>query len=83
MAKRPQPMRAVSHPALATIDGQTLAVVARCTGNETIVTLADPNTGETVASFRFFDNTNYQVETYIGVRCTAREQNQSYKRKGD
>lgn len=82
MAKRTQPMRAVSHPALAIIDGQTLKVDARCLGNETIVTLADPNTGETVASFRFFD-ASYRIEACIGVRCTTREQGASYKRKGE
>lgn len=78
--------RAVSHPALVALNGATLRIEATGNGHgETCVLLSDPNTGALVASFTFADGGRHGAEivAHVGLRCTAREQSASYRRKGE
>lgn len=79
--------RAVSHPALVALNGATLRIEATQTPEhgETVLLLSDPNSGALVASLTFKDGGRHGAEivAHVGLRCTAREQSASYRRKGE
>lgn len=79
-------LRACSHPAALLLNGQTVKVeVVQVSPSETCVLLSDPNSGVCVASFTMHDSGPHdaQIRVHVGIRCSAREQGASYKRKGE
>lgn len=78
-----QPLRGVSHPALLALDGCTVRIETRTAADGgTCVWLHDPNTGVLLATIGLTDD-GAAVRAHCAIRCTAREQGASYRRKGE
>ena len=76
-------LRAVSHPAMLALEGLTVRIEARLAADGgTCLFLLDPNSGTMLAQIGLLDD-GAHVRAHCGIRCSAAEQNASYKRASE